>query len=99
MTPLVLAALLAAAPAQPPAPSPDPKPVPATRAEIKTAMEGHKTARPRLPFPPGEADGPLAKVNNGRFRAYYLPAEFGGGGGGGAGAAGGRGAAGTPAPG
>jgi AhpD family alkylhydroperoxidase len=81
MTALVLTALLA--PAQP-APSPDPKPVPATRSDVKAAMEGHKTARPRLPFPPGEGEGPFAKVNNGRFRAYYLPAEFG------AGTAGGR---------
>ncbi len=82
MTPLALVALLVAAdPPRPP--SPDPKPVPATRAEVKAAMEGHKTARPRLPFPPGEGDGPLAKVNNGRFRAYYLPAEFGAGGTGG----------------
>ena len=72
MTPLALAALLVGQPA----PSPDPKPVPATRTEIKAAMEGHKTARPRIPFPPGEGEGPFAKVNNGRFRAYYLPAEF-----------------------
>jgi AhpD family alkylhydroperoxidase len=72
MNTLALAALLVGQPA----PSPEPKPVPATRTEIKAAMEGHKTARPRLPFPPGEGDGPLAKVNNGRFRAYYLPMEF-----------------------
>jgi AhpD family alkylhydroperoxidase len=75
MTSLALVALLVAAdPPRPP--SPEPKPVPATRAEVKAAMSGHKTARPRLPFPPGEGEGPFAKVNNGRFRAYYLPAEF-----------------------
>lgn len=72
MSTLALAALLVSQPA----PSPDPKPVPATRTEVKAAMEGHKTARPRIPFPPGEGEGPFAKVNNGRFRAYYLPAEF-----------------------
>ena len=72
MNALALAALLVSQPA----PSPEPKPVPATRTEVKAAMEAHKTARPRIPFPPGEGDGPLAKVNNGRFRAYYLPAEF-----------------------
>jgi AhpD family alkylhydroperoxidase len=81
MNTLALAALLVSQPA----PSPEPKPVPATRTEVKAAMEGHKTARPRIPFPPGEADGPLATVNNGRFRAYYLPAEFGAGGTGGRG--------------
>ena len=81
MNALALAALLVSQPA----PSPDPKPVPATRTEIKAAMEAHKTARPRIPFPPGEGEGPLAKVNNGRFRAYYLPAEFGAGGTGGRG--------------
>ncbi len=59
--------------------------MPATRTEVKAAMEGHKTACPRILFPPGEADGLLAKVNNGRFRAYYLPAEFGAGGTGGRG--------------
>lgn len=72
MNTLALAALLVSQPA----PSLDPKPVPATRTEVKAAMEGHKTARPRIPFPPGEGEGPFAKVNNGRFRAYYLPAEF-----------------------
>ncbi|MFO0799806.1 MAG: hypothetical protein U0804_20225 [Gemmataceae bacterium] len=81
MNTLAFAALLVGQPA----PSPEPKPVPATRTEIKAAMEGHKSARPRIPFPPGEGDGPLAKVNNGRFRAYYLPAEFGAGGTGGRG--------------
>lgn len=72
MKTLALAALLVSQPA----PSPDPKPVPATRTEIKAVMEGHKKAHPRFPFPPGEGEGPLSKVNNGRFRAYYLPAEF-----------------------
>lgn len=70
MTPIVLTALLLA-PAEPP--SGEPKPVPATRDELKAALETSKTARPRLPAPPvvkGERG-----VNNGRFRAYYLP-EF-----------------------
>jgi hypothetical protein len=69
--------LLMLAPAADPPPAADPKPVPATRDELKAALEGSKTARPRLPMPPpGEGRG----VNNGRFRQHYLP-EFGTGGG------------------
>ncbi len=76
MTPLLVPILLLA-PADPP-PSAEPKPVPATREEEKAALEAYKKARPRLPMPPaGEGRG----VNNGRFRAYYLP-EFSSGGGG-----------------
>ncbi len=75
MTPLVLTAL-ALAPADPP-PAAEPKPVAATREEQKELLEGYKKARPRLPMPPaGEG---TRGVNNGRFRAYYLP-EFGPGG-------------------
>jgi AhpD family alkylhydroperoxidase len=68
MTPILLAALLGAA-------ADHPKPVPATRAEEKELLEQHKAARPRLPMPP-PGDGPFARVNNGRFRQYYLPKEF-----------------------
>jgi AhpD family alkylhydroperoxidase len=71
MTPLVLSCLVLAAD---PPPAADPKPVPVTREDVKQALEDHKKARPRLPLPP--ADGPAARVNNGRFRAYYLPPEF-----------------------
>lgn len=74
MTPLLLAAVLAADP-----PSAEPKPVPATRLEEKELLERHKKARPRLPIPPPAADG--RGVNNARFRQHYLP-ELGAGGGG-----------------
>ncbi|MDB5313346.1 MAG: Carboxymuconolactone decarboxylase family protein [Gemmataceae bacterium] len=80
MTSFALAAILTAAIADPaplPPPATTPKLVPATREELKDALEAHKKARPRLPMPPAEAgDGPLARVNNGRFRAYYLPAAL-----------------------
>ena len=89
MTPTLLVLLVAAAADTPP--SADPKPVAATRTEIKSLLEAHKTARPRLPRPPADFD-PTGqnRVNNGRFRAYYIPAELagssgGGGGGGGVG--------------
>ncbi len=72
MTPLVLTALLMA-PAEPP-PSADPKPVGATRDEFKALLEESKKARPRIPAPPPPAEGER-NVNNGRFRAHYLP-EF-----------------------
>ena len=74
MTPVALALLLLA-PLAPPPPGGDPKPVPATREEVKAALEAHKAARPRLPLPPAgtEGQGVFAKVNNARFRAYYLP--------------------------
>lgn len=53
----------------------EPKAVAATREEMKKVLENHKKARPRLPMPP-PSNGPLAKVNNGRFREYYLPPEY-----------------------
>ncbi len=71
MTPLALTALLLA-------PAADPKPAPATRDEVKAALEAYKKATPRLPMPPA-AEG--RGVNNGRFREYYLP-EFSSGRGG-----------------
>ena len=77
MTAFVLTALLLA-PAEPPS-SGEPKPVPATRDELKAALEGSKTARPRLPMPPAEEGA--RGVNNGRFRQHYLP-EFSSGRGG-----------------
>lgn len=78
MNTLALSVLLLA-PADPPAAIPgtvraEPKPVPATRTEVKEALEAHKAARPRLPLPPTPGEGPFAKVNNGRMRQYYLPA-------------------------
>jgi alkylhydroperoxidase family enzyme len=53
-----------------------PKPVPATRPEMKTALEALKDRRARLPLPEVERGG----VNNGRMRATYLPESWGGGG-------------------
>jgi alkylhydroperoxidase family enzyme len=78
MTTLALACLLLAPAADPVPPSAEPKPVPATREDVKAALEAHKKARPRLPMPPPPADPADARsrVNNGRFRAYYLPAEL-----------------------
>lgn len=72
MTPALLALALAAG--DPPAAQP--KPVAATRAEEKELLEAHKKATPRLPMPPAVEDGPFSKVNNGRFRQFYLPKEF-----------------------
>jgi alkylhydroperoxidase family enzyme len=80
MTPLALSVFLLAPGADPQPPASAPKPVAATREEMKELLEAHKKARPRLPMPP--ADPAARGVNNGRFRAYYLP-DFGGGGGGG----------------
>ncbi len=65
MTPFLLLAL-----AGPPADAP--KPVAATREASKDQLEAHKKATPRLPLPP-VTDGPFAKVNNGRYRNFYLP--------------------------
>lgn len=63
--------------AEPLPPATAPKAVPATREELKDALEAHKKARPRLPLPPEETgDKPMARVNNARFRAYYLLAEL-----------------------
>lgn len=75
MTPLVLSALLLS-PAGPP-PAADPKLVPATRGEVKEVLEHSKAARPRLPMPPPPTGNSLlSRVNNGRFREFYLPPEL-----------------------
>jgi alkylhydroperoxidase family enzyme len=55
-----------------------PKPVPATRPEMKAALEALKSRTPRLPLPQSDAAG---GVNNGRMRAAYLPESWGSGGG------------------
>lgn len=61
--------------------TPTPPPIPETRADIKTILEAHKKAGPRLPMPPAPTgDDPISRVNNGRFRAYYLPFLGGNGG-------------------
>lgn len=58
----------------------EPKPIPATRGEIKAALERLKLRQPRLPLPPLEAVTAGAdrrgRVNNGRARRLYLPAEW-----------------------
>jgi alkylhydroperoxidase family enzyme len=54
-----------------------PKPVPATRVDLKIALEKLKERTPRLPLP-ATADGEPS-VNNGRMRATYLPASWQGG--------------------
>ena len=72
--------------AQQPAPGPAvPQRAAPTRDESKKALEHHKKSVPRLPMPP-EPDagaGPIARVNNGRFRTYYIQEDlretFGGG--------------------
>jgi alkylhydroperoxidase family enzyme len=54
-------------------PSDAPKPVPATRPEMKAALEALKSRTPRLPLPEaGAQDG----VNNGQMRAAYLPESW-----------------------
>ncbi len=58
-------------------PSDTPKAVPATRPEMKQALEALKDRTPRLPLPERGEGG----VNNGRMRAQYLPEGWGGGGG------------------
>ena len=51
-----------------------PKPIPATRPEIKQALEALKDREPRLPLPaPAEGE---TSVNNGRMRALYLPESW-----------------------
>jgi alkylhydroperoxidase family enzyme len=59
--------------------APEPaKPVPATRPELKAALEALKDRRARLPLPaPGTEDG--GEVNG--LRWDYMPHEWGGGGG------------------
>jgi len=53
-----------------------PKPIPATRPELKQALEALKHRQPRLPLPPAEAGNGRTTVNNGRMRAYYLPSSW-----------------------
>ena len=50
------------------------KPIPVTRTEMKQALDALKNAKPRLPLPP-EEEGKKG-VNNGRMRAFYVPAEL-----------------------
>ncbi|MCS7045041.1 MAG: hypothetical protein NZO58_01665 [Gemmataceae bacterium] len=54
------------------------KPIPATRGEMKQALSDLRDAKPRLPLPPDDGSG--KGVNNGRMRAFYVPAELRGGG-------------------
>lgn len=75
MTSFTLALLLAAAPGTDPVYQPS-KPVGLTRDAEKELLEKHKKAKPRLPAPPADATNPLARVNNGAFRAHYLPADL-----------------------
>ncbi len=60
-----------------------PPTVPATRPEMKRALEDSKRNKPRLPLPPlsaGEREkadrGDWSVVNNGRMRKHYLPPEL-----------------------
>ncbi|HWB12800.1 MAG TPA: hypothetical protein VG826_26475 [Pirellulales bacterium] len=58
-----------------------PKLVPATRPEVKRALEALKSREPRLPLPPPtdeerKAAGDRPLVNNGRMQAIYLPASW-----------------------
>ena len=62
-------------------------PVPATRQQMKEALEASKRSTPRLPLPPLSAEereraekGDWAVVNNGRMRKFYLPPELTGAG-------------------
>jgi hypothetical protein len=75
MTTIALALLLSVPGAEPavPPPAETAKPVGVTRDEQKALLEQNKAAKPRLPMPPADPDNPLARVNNGAFRAYYLP--------------------------
>lgn len=73
MTALALALLIA--PAADPVPETS-KPVGLTRDAEKELLEKHKVAKPRLPMPPADPANPQSRVNNGAFRAHYLPAEL-----------------------
>src|SRR5262245_32975876 len=73
MSPIVLTLLLSAPAADPPEPS---KPVGLTRDDEKVLLEAHKRAKPRLPMPPADPANPMSRVNNGAFRAHYLPADL-----------------------
>jgi alkylhydroperoxidase family enzyme len=75
VTSITLAFLLTTPTADPTPPQAS-KPVGVTRDEEKALLDKHKKAKPRLPMPPADPDNPLARVNNGAFRAYYLPAEL-----------------------
>lgn len=59
-------------------PSAEAKAIPATRPELKEALEALKHRQPRLALPPVEAGEQSGRptVNNGRMRAYYLPASW-----------------------
>lgn len=57
-------------------PSATPKSIPATRPELKLALEALKDRTPRLPLPEPNGD---ESVNNGRMRALYLPEAWTGG--------------------
>lgn len=76
MTALTLALLLSGAPGADPVTQEPSKSVPLTRDAEKEVLEKHKKAKPRLPLPPADSNNPLARVNNGAYRAYYLPAEL-----------------------
>ena len=52
------------------------KPIPATRPEMKAALESLKRSQPRIPLPQSAAAG----FNDGRMRAEYLPQTWIGGG-------------------
>jgi hypothetical protein len=75
MNSIALALFLSASPAADPVPETS-KPVGLTRDEEKALLEKYKKAKPRLPMPPADPDNPLGRVNNGAFRAYYLPPEL-----------------------
>lgn len=75
MNALALALLFAPAPGADPLPDSS-KPVGLTRDAEKELLEKHKVAKPRLPMPPADPTNPQSRVNNGAFRAYYLPAEL-----------------------
>ena len=59
-------------------PSNSPKPIPATRPEMKAALEALKERQPRIPLPAPAEEG--TSIGNGRLRADYLPETWGGGG-------------------
>jgi hypothetical protein len=79
---LTLVALAAFGTGPLPAAAPaSPRPIPATRQEMKKALENLKKAQPRLPLPPlsdaeKESAGTRPLVNNARMRQLYLPAEL-----------------------
>lgn len=59
--------------------------VPATRQQMKEAIDAWKRVKPRLPMPPLSAEektkyGDRPVVNNGRMRQLYLPVELRGSG-------------------